>query len=101
MTEDSTDIQTQQALSPQTESTSIPDFDFSREIPSGLASLDTISRNFYWSWQPEGTALFRDLDPDLWDICEQNPRLLLKRLSDLRLWQRSTDTGYVERLNRF
>ncbi|HEX3102262.1 MAG TPA: alpha-glucan family phosphorylase [Pyrinomonadaceae bacterium] len=100
MTEASTDITTQQAVSPQTESTKT-DFEFSREIPANLAALDTISRNFYWSWQPEGTALFRDLDPELWDECEQNPRSLLKRLSGLRLWQRSMDMGYVERLNRF
>ncbi len=101
MTEASTDITTQQAVSPQTESTSRTDFEFSREIPANLASLDTISRNLYWSWQPEGTALFRDLDPELWDKCEQNPRLLLKRLSGLRLWQKSMDAGYVGRLNRF
>ena len=79
MTEASTDITTQQAVSPQTESTATTDFEFSREIPEKLAPLDSISRNFYWSWQPEGTALFRELDPDLWDKCEQNPRLLLKR----------------------
>ncbi len=101
MTEASTDITTQQAVSTQTESITRTDFEFSREIPANLASLDTISRNFYWSWQPEGTALFRDLDPELWDKCEQNPRLLLKKISGLRLWQRSTDTSYIERLNRF
>ena len=101
MTEASTDITTQQAVSPQTETTSRTDFEFSRELPENLAPLDAISRNFYWSWQPEGTALFRDLDPELWDKCEQNPRLLLKRLSGLRLWQRSSDVAYVERLRRF
>ena len=101
MTEASTDITTQQAVSAQTESTSRTDFEFSRELPENLAPLDSISRNLYWSWQPEGTALFRDLDPELWDKCEQNARLLLKRLSGLRLWQRSADAAYVERVQRF
>ena len=101
MTEASTDIATQQAVSPQTETTFRTDFEFNREIPENLKALDTISRNFYWSWQPEGSALFRDLDPELWDKCEQNPRLLLKKVSGLRLWQRSADANYVERLQRF
>lgn len=101
MTEASTDITTQQAVRTQTDSTTRTDFEFSRELPANLAPLDRISQNFYWSWQPEGTALFRDLDPELWDECEQNPRLLLKKVSGLRLWQRSADAGYVERLQRF
>ncbi len=101
MTEAATDITTQQAVSPQTESTLRTDFEFSREIPENLAALDTISRNFYWSWQPEGNSLFRDLDPEMWDKCEQNPRVMLKKLSGLRLWQRSVDAAYVERLRRF
>lgn len=101
MTEASTDIATQQAVSTQTETTFRTDFEFNREIPENLKALETISRNFYWSWQPEGSALFRDLDPELWDKCEQNPRLLLKKVSGLRLWQRSADANYVERLQRF
>ena len=101
MTEASTDITTQQAVSPQAEQTFRTDFEFTREIPENLKALDTISRNFYWSWQPEGVAFFRDLDPALWDRCEQNPRVFLKKVSGLRLWQRSADNDYVERLQRF
>jgi len=76
-------------------------FDFTRQLPQNLSALDSISRNFYWSWRPEGTALFRDLDPELWDECEQNPRLLLKKVSGLRLWQRSADADYAARVQRF
>src|SRR6476661_40129 len=77
------------------------DFTFTRVLPTALAALEAISANFYWSWQPEGVALFRDLDPELWDKCEQNPRVFLKQISDLRLWQRAADTDYVERVNAF
>ncbi|MEO6051231.1 MAG: alpha-glucan family phosphorylase, partial [Pyrinomonadaceae bacterium] len=77
------------------------DFELRRELPENLGSLAAISANFYWSWQPEGTALFRDLDPALWDKCEQNPRVLLRQINQLRLWQKSADTLFVERLNRF
>ena len=100
MTEASTDI-AQQAVSPQTETTFRTNFELERALPDNLSYLAGISANFYWSWQPEGTALFRDLDAALWDKCEQNPRDLLTKISELRLWQKAADTAYIERLQRF
>ncbi|MBK8467021.1 MAG: alpha-glucan family phosphorylase [Chloracidobacterium sp.] len=100
MTEASTDITTQ-AVSPQTETNFRTDFELRRELPEQLKPLAEISSNFFWSWQPEGIALFRDLDPALWGKCEQSPRLLLKKIEGLRLWQKAADTDYVERVQRF
>ncbi len=100
MTEASTDIATQ-AVNPQTETNFRTDFELRRELPEQLRALEEISANFYWSWQPEGVALFRDLDPALWEKCEQNPRLLLKTISDLRLWQKAADEDYVRRVKNF
>ena len=90
-----------QAVSLQTEQSYRSDFFFNREIPENLQALDRISWNYFWSWQPAGAALFRDLEPSLWEKCEQNPRLFLKNISQLRLWQKSLDENYVERLNDF
>ncbi|MBV9241963.1 MAG: alpha-glucan family phosphorylase [Acidobacteria bacterium] len=100
MTEASTNI-AQQAVTTQTEDRFRDDFEFTRDLPEALRPLDRISRNFYWSWQPDGAALFRDLSPGLWQELEQNPRLLLKKISYLRLWQRAADAAYVKRLNDF
>jgi starch phosphorylase len=77
------------------------DFTLNREMPASLKALDTISANFFWSWNPDGRSLFRDLDPTLWDKCEQNPRLFLKLIGELRLWQFAADDHYVERVLRF
>ncbi len=77
------------------------DFFFARDLPETLRSLEDLSWNFFWSWMPEGTELFRELDPALWEKCEQNPRLLLKNISELRLWHKSSDTAYIERLQHF
>ncbi|MFN0279544.1 MAG: alpha-glucan family phosphorylase [Pyrinomonadaceae bacterium] len=101
MTEASSDITTHQALRPQTETKFRTDFDLKRQLPEALQNLGAISANFYWSWQPDGASLFRDLDPALWEKCEQNPRLLLKTISDLRLWQKASDDDYVSRVQRF
>ena len=70
-----------------------------RELPPQIEKLNELSANFYWCWNDKCVALFRDLDPTLWDECEQNPRLLLQEVEDLRLWQCASDTSYVQRLN--
>jgi alpha-glucan phosphorylases len=77
------------------------DFYFNYELPETLSSLEALSWNFFWSWHPEGVELFRELDPALWQASEQNPRVLLKRVNQLRLWQKSTDADYVEKLRKF
>ncbi len=100
MTEASTDITTQ-AVPFKTETSFRTDFELRRELPDQLKPLVEISSNFYWSWQPEGIALFRDLDPALWEKCEQSPRLLLKKVKELRLWQKAADEDYVARLQHF
>lgn len=76
-------------------------FSATRRLAEPLEALNDLSRNFYWSWQPEGVELFREIDPALWDKCEQNPRLMLKSAGELRLLQKSTDSAYVERLRAF
>ncbi len=73
----------------------------SQRLIEPLAALNDLSMNFYWSWHPEGSEMFRELDPSLWEKYEQNPRLLLKSVNELRLLQKSTDQEYVERLRRF
>ncbi len=77
------------------------DFYFDRDIPETLKPLEELSWNYFWSWNPDGADLFRELDPTLWEKCEQNPRLLLKNIGELRLWQKSLDARYVERLQQF
>jgi len=76
-------------------------FSLDRELPNELSALDAISLNYLWSWLPGGVELFRDLSPRLWDECEQNPRRLLKRISDLTLRQWAADSEYVARLVEF
>jgi starch phosphorylase len=77
------------------------DFSIDRDLPSELSALTTISMNYAWSWLPGGVELFRDLAPRLWDQCEQNPRLLLKRIDDLVLRQWAAETEYLTRLKAF
>ena len=76
-----------------------------RELPTTLKSLEKISWNYWWSWAPDGPEIFRDLDPGVWQQCEQNPRALLSQTSDLRLAQIAADPAFAQRVqqlsNRF
>jgi glycogen phosphorylase len=65
-----------------------------------LLPLEPLVLNYWWSWAPDGAAIFRDLDPELWEECEQNPRQLLARISPYRLAEISADPLYVERVDR-
>ena len=69
-----------------------------RELPPTLAPLRDLSWNYWWSWAPDGSEVFRDLDPNLWSQCGQNPRLMLTQISDLRLAEIATDPLFVERV---
>ncbi len=101
MTLASADISINQFVSPHVEAAFRRDFEIRRLLPENLQPLEAIAANFYWSWQPDGAALFRELDPALWERYEQHPKSLLKYVSELRLWQKSLDKAYVERLRRF
>src|SRR2546421_3067756 len=72
----------------------------SRELPPPLEPLEELSWNYWWSWAPDGAEVFRDLDPNLWQQCEQNPRLLLAQLSNLRLAQIAADPIFVDRIEK-
>ncbi|HXF42354.1 MAG TPA: alpha-glucan family phosphorylase [Pyrinomonadaceae bacterium] len=87
------------------EKTSISETIFSqhqkRKLPPQLEKLYFIAANYYWSWQPDGVSLFRDIEPSLWEKCEQNPLELLQEVSELRLWQCAADDDYLKRLQSF
>ena len=96
-----TDINMHPAAGMQRETTFRNDFYFNHDLPENLSSLEALSWNFFWSWHPDGVELFRELDPSAWQSSEQNPRVLLRHVNRLRLWQISTDADYVEKLRAF
>ena len=68
-------------------------------IPAELEKLSEISRNIWWAWNFEATELFRDLDPELWKECGQNPVLLLERMSYEKLEALTKDKVILRRMN--
>jgi len=72
----------------------------SRVLPAPLLPLEKIAWNYWWSWSADGASVFRDLDADIWEEVEHNPRQLLAKTSAYRLAQAATDPVYLERVRK-
>src|SRR5947209_2564142 len=69
-------------------------------LPETIAALERVSWNYWWSWSPDGTSIFRDLDQEVWNECEHNPRRLLKEIPQYSRMRMATDHVYIERVRR-
>ncbi len=69
-------------------------------LPLPLQPLEPLSWNYWWSWSQDGASVFRDIDPDVWEECQHNPRLLLARVSEYRLSEMASDPVYIDRLKK-
>jgi starch phosphorylase len=69
-------------------------------LPTPLQALELLSWNYWWSWSSDGAGVYRDLDAELWDQVEHNPRLLLSQVSEYRLAEMATDPVYIERIGK-
>jgi starch phosphorylase len=61
--------------------------------------LVTVARNLWWSWHPEVTNLFRDLDPIRWRQLDHNPIALLAEFTPERLEMRAAELVLYSRIN--
>ena len=68
-------------------------------VPAALKKLEEIARNIWWSWNPAATALFRNIDIDLWREVQHNPVLFLERLGYERMVELSKDRKLIEAMN--
>ena len=69
-------------------------------LPETIAALERVSWNYWWSWNRDGSSIFRDLDQEVWDECEHNPRRLLRAVPPYSLMLMATDPVYIERVGR-
>lgn len=68
-------------------------------LPQRLEPLREIAFNLWFSWEPDAVALFRDLDPGLWEGCYHNPVKLLQRMRQARLREVTEDDGFLRRMD--
>jgi starch phosphorylase len=61
--------------------------------------LWSLARNMWWSWDPDSTGLFRDLDPDRWMRANQNPIALLAEIPLAGIEKRAAELVLHSRIN--
>lgn len=61
--------------------------------------LKELGGNLWWSWQPEVTQIFRDIDPVLWSDAGHNPVVLLEQYPPEALEKRAIEAVLHTRIN--
>ena len=69
-------------------------------IPERFRGLKRLSRNLWWSWQPEAHELFRMIDPVQWESLNHNPMALLESLTVRQMQQLEVNKEFLTRLDR-
>jgi starch phosphorylase len=65
-----------------------------------VRKLRELSRNLWWSWQPDIRAIFRELSPQLWSAVYHNPVALLARMDGEDISRRVHDLEMQTRINQ-
>jgi starch phosphorylase len=68
-------------------------------VASAHRRLTTIAQNLWWSWDPDMTTLFRELDPVLWRLLDSNPVALLRQMPIDKLEERASELALHSRIN--
>lgn len=65
-------------------------------MPSRISRLYELAYNLWWSWHPEARALYRKLDPDLWEEVGHNPVRFLSEVQPQLLEEAAHDATYLQ-----
>ena len=69
-------------------------------VPASLQRLGELAGNLFFSWHRPTRALFEDLDPELWEQVNGNPRLLLRCVDQQHLDWAAANADYLARYQR-
>ncbi|HEX4781752.1 MAG TPA: alpha-glucan family phosphorylase [Usitatibacter sp.] len=64
-------------------------------VPEELARLEDLASNLWFAWNRAARELFARLDPTLWEAVGQNPKALLKSVSQRRLEKAAQDPAFL------
>jgi starch phosphorylase len=65
------------------------------KIPERIGRLEELANNLWWSWHPEGRAMFRRLDYPLWRLSGHNPVQQLYEISLEKLQAAANDSDFL------
>lgn len=64
-------------------------------IPERLKRLLDLAYNLWWVWHPEAQDLYRQIDPDLWELTYHNPVRFLREVRQRRLEEVANNPAYL------
>ncbi len=70
-----------------------------RELPPELGELAALAKDLRWTWSHESDALWRLIDPDIWERTE-NPYVVLQNLTETRLQELVADKLFRDHLSQ-
>ncbi len=68
-------------------------------LPEELESLQKLSKNLWWSWDPDARRLFQSINEEVWHLTNQNPVELLQRVSFERLRELKETNSFRESMD--
>lgn len=68
------------------------------EIPEKLKFLETLSKNFWWSWNVKAKSLFYNIDKELWGKVYYNPADFLNQLTLQQFQTLAKDKQFLKNL---
>ena len=72
--------------------THLPAFD----LPKKLTRLGELVYNLWWTWQPDATRLYSQLDRAMWERLNHNPIRMLREIEPVRLNEILKDKDYMK-----
>jgi len=70
------------------------------DLPERLSRLEELAIDIWWSWHPEGRAVFRRLDYTLWRGTAHNPVRMLRLMPPDKLRAAADDPKFLEAYDR-
>ncbi|MEI7772668.1 MAG: alpha-glucan family phosphorylase, partial [Chloroflexales bacterium] len=68
-------------------------------IPERIARLRDLAYNLWWVWHPEAQDLYREIDPDLWELVYHNPVDFLRDVRQRKLEDAAVSTAYQQKFD--
>ncbi len=69
-------------------------------LPDRLKPLQTLAYNLWWCWNADAVALFRRVNPDLFEALDHSPIRLLAATDQARLEELERDDGFLAHMDR-
>jgi starch phosphorylase len=79
---------------------SIRPFTVLPRLPDRLQPLHKLAYNLWWCWNADAVALFRRIDPDLFEALDHSPVRLLSSTDQARFDELDQDDGFLAHMER-